>query len=89
MKHNVIHPDLVLQYSKATPEERRELIFLAFEAEFDANRPFTLQWGPEDKYFGFEGYTYVYKPQYPEAIDETALGLGQFESESPHFVQYK
>ena len=87
MKHNIPAPDLVTQYATASKEYRRELAYLAFEAEFDINRPFEVQWAEDDKYFTYEGYVYYYKPAHPNGLAnfETA----EFISESPHFCQYR
>lgn len=87
MKHNIPKPDLITQYENASPEERRELVFLAFEAEFDINRPFELDWAQDDKYFTYEDYVYYYKPAHPNGLDE--MSNFEFVSESPHLCQYK
>ena len=85
MKHNIPAPDLVKKYQDSTPEQRREDILLAFEAEYDINRPFEVEWAENDTHFTYEGLTYFFKPQYPNGLDVT----GEFLSESPHLCEYK
>jgi hypothetical protein len=87
MKHNIPPPDLVTQYANATKEERRELTYLAFEAEFDINRPFEIDWADDDKYFTYEGYVYYYKPAHPDGLAE--FDTAEFIVETPHLCQYK
>lgn len=87
MKHRIPPPDLVTQYATSSKEERRELAFLAFEAEFDINRPFEVEWAENDTCFTYEGYRYFYKPQYPAGLDDVVTG--EFISESPHLCQYR
>ena len=98
MKYNIPAPDLAKQYRDGTPEERREQAWLAFEAEYDINRPFEVQWGPDDRYFSYEDALYIYKPQYQ---DEIANGVELADilkpyvlltpkilSESPHLIEF-
>lgn len=98
MKYNIPPPNLVSQYNTGSPTERREMIFLAFEAEFDIDRPFELDWGPDDKYFMYDSHLYLYKPQYAarleeidnigEFIDSRLAGIPVLTTETPHFFQF-
>jgi|CryBogDrversion2_7_1035282.scaffolds.fasta_scaffold173423_2 phosphoenolpyruvate synthase/pyruvate phosphate dikinase len=87
MKHNIPAPDLVTQYANASKEQRRELAYLAFEAEFDINRPFEIEWAKDDKYFVYEDYAYYYKPAHPSGLAE--FENAEFIVETPHLCQYK
>jgi hypothetical protein len=94
MKHNVPAPDLVKRYLNATKDERREMIFLAFEAEFDADRPFSLDWKDNDDYFQFDGISYLYKPQYGDKLESASSDFSQKfkvteQIETVHFLQFK
>lgn len=88
MKHFIEHPDLVEQYNTASAEERREQILLAFEAEYDINRPFSVDWAEGDTCFTYEGHVYFYKPQYPNGLDGVVTGE-TLVSQSPHLYEYK
>jgi hypothetical protein len=98
MKYNIPAPDLAKQYQEGTPEERRLQAWLAFEAEFDINRPFEVQWGPEDKYFAYTNSFYIYKPQYQKEISESTELVEILKpyitqsirilSESPHLIEF-
>jgi hypothetical protein len=98
MKYNIPAPDLAKQYQEGTQEERRLQAWLAFEAEYDINRPFEVQWGPEDKYFSYEDALYIYKPQYQEDIKDGkefadilkpyVVLTPRILSESPHLIEF-
>jgi hypothetical protein len=87
MKHNIPAPNLVEQYQKASAEDRREMSFLAFEAEFDVNRPFEVEWKEGDSYFEYEGETYYYKPAHPNGL-QTVTDY-TITIETPHLCQFK
>lgn len=97
MKHNVEKPDLAAIFNAQTPEEQREERYLAFEAEFDINRPFTVDWSSDDKYLIYQGGIYFYKPQYEQLQDVESLKQlldsehqgAVFELETPHFYEYR
>ena len=86
MKHEIPAPDLVGQYYNASTDERREQVLLAFEAEYDIDRPFEVEWAPNDTHFAYGEYVYFYKPQYPNGLDD--IVTGKFISESPHLCEY-
>jgi hypothetical protein len=98
MKYNIPAPDLAKQYKESTTEGRREQAWLAFEAEYDINRPFEVQWGPDDTYFTYEDSLYIYKPQYQEEISNGieladilkphVLLTPRILSESPHLIEF-
>lgn len=101
MKHFIKKPDLNAIFYSKNEEERREERFLAFEAEFDINRPFEIEWSTDDKYFVYRDGIYFYRPQYEseeknkielnelqELLDpqhNTAVYVGQ----SPHFYEFE
>lgn len=83
MKDPIKFSETVAQYNASSPEERRLQILLAFEAEYDIARPFSVDWAENDSYFIYESYKYYYKPQYPQGVD------GDKVSESPHFYEFE
>jgi len=86
MKHFIKHPDIVLQYINASKLERREQVLLAFEAEYDIDRPFEVEWGDHDKYFTYQENLYFYKPQYPAGLEN--VDNEKLLSQSPHFYEF-
>ena len=98
MKYNIPAPDLAKQWQDSTQEERREQAWLAFEAEYDINRPFEVQWGPDDKYFSYKDASYIYKPQFQQEISNGVelvdilkpyvLLTPRILSESPHLIEF-
>jgi hypothetical protein len=98
MKYNIPEPDLAKQWKDANQEDRREQAWLAFEAEYDINRPFEVQWGPDDAYFSYKDALYIYKPQYQDAISRGielaeilkphVLATPKILSESPHLIEF-
>jgi hypothetical protein len=97
MKHFVPKPDLAGIFNSKSEEERREERYLAFEAEFDINRPFEVEWSSADKYLIYKGGIYFYKPQYDGRWTDSSFSelvdsehsAAVFESESPHFYAYR
>jgi hypothetical protein len=87
MKHEIPAPDLVGQYQNASKENRREQVLLAFEAEYDIDRPFEVEWGKDDTHFIYGNHIYFYKPQYPQGLDE--LVTTTLVSESPHLCEFE
>jgi hypothetical protein len=98
MKYNIPEPDLAKQWKEANQEERREQAWLAFEAEFDINRPFEVQWGPQDMFFSYKEFSYIYKPQFQEEISkgtelsailkDHVTSTPKMISESPHLIEF-
>jgi hypothetical protein len=86
MKPSMNFADLVSKYNNASVEERHKQILFAFEAEYDVDRPFEVEWAENDSHFTFNGYTYFYKPQYPEGLDNVVTG--ELVSQSPHFYEF-
>ena len=99
MKYEIPTPDLADEYKSADPIQRREIVKLAFEAEFDINRPFDVEWGEDDKYFMHDEFLYLYKPVYRSQVDQVNhveqlvdFGLAtdaKLISESPHLYQFR
>lgn len=61
MKHRIQPPNLTEEYLSADQEGRRQQVFLAVEAELDVNRPFSIEWGPNDLYFSIRERLYFYR----------------------------
>lgn len=97
MKHNIEKPNLSAIFYAQSAEDQREERYLAFEAEFDINRPFEVEWSSDDKYLIYQGGIYFYKPQYEQLQDAESfkqlLDLEHqsavFEVETPHFYEYR
>lgn len=90
MKHYIMTPNLEKEYQEANAAARREQILLAFEAEYDINRPFDVEWCNNDEYFVYDKDLYIYKPQHGARSKEiVAIADKELLSESPHFYQYK
>jgi hypothetical protein len=98
MKHRIPTPDLAKQWQDASPEDRREIAYLAFEAEYDINRPFEIIWAEDDRYFSFKNNIYIYKPQYEVELEQIespedllkpfVLLTPALTSESPHLYEF-